>query len=273
MSTSTRRRLAREVRRSDADLAELALCISAERDPDLDVDAALLRVDALADGLLTAGTLTGDPHEDAGALVTYLAHTQGFTGDVDDYHDPANGLLHAVLERRRGMPITLSVLYVAVARRVRIPAWGIAHPGHYYVGVGTPDRTTVLDPFHDGQVVSPEELSARLRAATAGRVEFTRAHLRPAGPAITMRRILNNLTRDFTNRGDLRDALWTVDCKLVLPNALADDHRARGELLSHLGRYREAAESFETYLAEAGSGAVDADEVRVQAVRARAKLN
>ena len=273
MSTSTRRRLAREVRRSDADLAELALCICAERDPELDVDTALLRVDALADGLLTSGTLTGDARQDAEALAAYLAGTQGFTGDAEDYHDPANGLLDAVLERRRGMPITLSVLYVSVARRVRIPAWGIAQPGHYYVGVGTPEATTVLDPFHDGQVVPPDELAARLRAATAGRVEFTRSHLRPAGPAITVRRILNNLTRDFTNRGDLQDALWTVECKLVLPNALADDHRARGELLSHLGRYGESADAFETYLVEAGDGAVDVEEVRAQAVRARAKLN
>ena len=273
MTSSTRRRLAREVRRSDADLAELALCICAERDPDLDVDTALLRVDALADGLLTSGTLTGEAPADAEALAAYLAGTHGFTGDDEDYHDPDNGLLDAVLDRRRGMPITLSVLYVAVARRVRIPAWGIAQPGHFYVGIGTPDRTTVLDPFHDGQVVEAEELAARLRAATAGRVEFTRAHLRPAGPAVTIRRILNNLTRDFTNRGLLHHALWTVECKLVLPNALADDHRARGELLSHLGQYGQAALAFETYLAEAGEHAVDADEVRNQAVRARAKLN
>lgn len=273
MSTSTRRRLAREVRRSDADLAELALCISAERDPDLDVDAALLRVDALADGLLTSGTLTGDDRRDADALAAYLAGTQGFTGDVEDYHDPANGLLDAVLERRRGLPITLSVLYVAVARRVRVPAWGIAHPGHYYVGVGTRDRTVVLDPFAGGTVVSHDELAARVRAATAGQVPFTRALLRPAGPAITTRRILNNLTRDYTNRGDLEDALWTVECKLILPNAVADDHRARGELLAHLGRYREAADALEAYLDEAGDDAVDADEVRTQAIRARAKLN
>lgn len=269
----SRRRLAREVRRSDADLAELALCICAERDHDLDVDAALLRVDALADGLLTRRTLTGDAEHDARALAAYLARDHGFTGDADDYHDPANGLLTEVLDRRRGLPILLAVLYVSVARRARIPAWGIAQPGHFYVGIGTPDRTTVLDPFQDGAVVSPEELAARLRAATAGRVEFTRAHLRPAGPAITVRRILNNLTRDFTNRGDLDDALWTVECKLVLPNALADDHRAKGELLSHRGRYHEAATAFEQYLETAGDHAVDADEVRAQAVRARAKLN
>lgn len=273
MSSSTRQRLAREVRRSDADLAELALCISAESDPSLDVDVALLRVDALADGLLTSGTLAGDPESDAQALADHLGGRHGFSGDVEHYHDPGNALLSRVLDTHRGLPITLSVLYVAVARRVRVPAWGIALPGHYYVGVGTPDRTIVLDPFQAGIVVAHEELAARLRAATAGQVEFTRAHLRPAGPATTTRRILNNLTRDYTNRGDLDDALWTIDCKLVLPNAVADDHRARGELLAHLGRYRDAADAFETYLLEAGTDAVDADDIRAQAVRARAKLN
>ena len=269
----TRQRLAREVRRKDADLAELALCISAEHDPDLDVDGALLRIDAIADGLRTTGKVTGRPMEDADTLATYLGGDLGFTGDVEDYHDPANGLLGTVLDRRRGLPIVLSVLYVSVARRVRIPAWGIAQPGHFYVGIGTPDQPVVLDPFTAGQVVAHDELADRIRAATAGQVEFTRSLLRPAGPAVTTRRILNNLTRDFTNRGELEAALRTVDCKLVLPNALADDHRARGELLSHLGAYGQAADAFEAYLDQAGPEAVDADEVRGQAIRARAKLN
>lgn len=273
MAPTTRQRLARQVRRSDADLAELALCIGAEADRDLDVDGTLLRIDALADGLRTSGSLVGDPEADARALAAHLYGQLGFTGDAEDYHHPANGLLHRVLDRRRGMPITLSVLYVAVARRVQVPAWGIAHPGHYYVGVGTRDRTVVLDPFAGGTVVGHDELAARVRAATAGQVPFTRALLRPAGPAITTRRILNNLTRDYTNRGELDEALWTVDCKLVLPNAVADDHRARGELLAHLGRYREAADALEAYLDAAGDDAVDAEEVRTQAIRARAKLN
>ena len=274
MATSpTRRRLAREARRQDADLAELALCVSAEHEPDLDVDATLLRIDALADGLRTTGSVTGRPMEDADTLATYLGGDLGFSGDTDDYHDPANGLLGRVLDRRRGLPIVLSVVYVAVARRVRIPAWGIAQPGHFYVGVGTPDQPVVLDPFAAGQVVSHDELAARVRAATAGQVPFTRSLLRPAGPAVTTRRILNNLTRDFTNRGELEAAVRSIDCKLVLPNAVADDHRARGELLSHLGAYARAADAFEAYLEEAGTDAVDADEVRAQAVRTRAKLN
>lgn len=273
VTTDTRQRLAREVRRSDADLAELALCVCAEHDPDVDVDAWLLRIDALADGLRTTTELSGRPEADALALADYLGRTRGFGGDVDDYYDPANGLLTEVLERHRGLPITLSILYVAIARRVGLPAWGIGLPGHYYVGIGTPDRPVVLDPFDGGAVVGHDELGARVRAATAGQVELTRAHLRAAGPAPTIRRVLDNLTRDFTNRGDVDGALASVECKLVLPNAQPDDHRTRGELLGHLGRYRQAADAFETYLGIVGPGAVDADDVRAQAVRARAKLN
>lgn len=273
MSSPTRQRLAREVRRADADPAELALCVCAEADANVDVDLALLRIDALADGLRVQDALTGDSEGDARTLAAYLAGEHGFVGDADDYHDPDNGLLTSVLERHRGLPITLSILYVAIARRLRVPAWGIAHPGHYYVGVGTRDRTIVLDPFAGGVVVPHEELAERVRTATAGRVGFTRAHLRPASPALTTRRLLSNLTRDFTNRGRLDDALWTVDCKLVLPNALPDDHRVRGELLAHLGRFRESADALERYLQLAGNGAVDGPEVRAQAIRARAKLN
>lgn len=273
MSHATRQRLARLARRADADLAEAALCICAEADATVDVDAQILRIDALADGLRVRDRLTGDADHDAAELADYLAGHHGFTGNDEDYYDPDNALLTTVLDTHAGLPITLSVLYVAIARRLHVPAWGIAHPGHYYVGVGTRDRTIVLDPFNDGERVPHDELAERIRTATAGRVEFTRAHLRAASPAITTRRILNNLTRDYTNRGQLSDALWTVELKQVLPNHTPDDHRVRGELLTHLGRYREAADAFEAYLDAAGPAASDAEEVRGQAVRARAKLN
>lgn len=274
MSDANRRRLARVTRRADSDLAEAALCVCAEADPAVDVDAGLLRLDALADGLRTRG---GVPRHDlaaaAASLRGYLAGECGFSGNVDDYYDPANGLLTAVLDRRQGLPITLSILYVAIARRLEVPAWGIAHPGHYYVGLGTRDNTIVLDPFNGGEPVTQAELAERISAATAGQVEFTRAHLRSAGPALTIRRLLNNLTRDYSNRGAVNDALWTVDLKLVLPNSLPDDHRVRGDLLTHVGRYDEAADEYERYLDMVGTGAEDAAEIQARAIRARAKLN
>ncbi|MBY5162573.1 SirB1 family protein [Salsipaludibacter albus] len=271
-TTDTRRRLARLVRRSDADLAEAALLVNVEAMPDLDVDVALLRIDALSDAFRV---WWGD-HEEleaAAALRGFLAHEQGFTGGRDDYHHPDNALLVEVMDRRQGLPILLAVLYAAIARRVGIPAWGIAQPGHFYLGIGDPERPTVLDPFDDGREVAGDELAERLRLATAGRVPFTRSQLRPTSPAMTVRRILNNLTRDYTARGMVNAALWTVELKLVLPNTVPDDHKARGELLTHVGRYGEAADEFETYLDLGGDDRGDADDIRARAVRARARLN
>ncbi len=271
-TTDTRRRLARLVRRADADLAEAALLVNAEARPDLDVDAALLRIDALAD----AFGLWWDDHDDleaGAALRGFLGRQHGFGGAGDDYHDPDNALLVEVMDRRHGLPIVLTVLYVAIARRAGLPAWGISQPGHFYLGVGDPERPAVLDPFDHGASVPTEELAERLRVATAGRVPFTRSHLRPTSPTMVVRRILNNLTRDYTAQGQVPAALWTVELKLLLPNTIPDDHKARGELLTHIGRYGEAADEFEAYLDLGGDDFGDAEDIRARAIRARAKLN
>lgn len=271
-TTDTRRRLARLVRRADADLAEAALLVNAEALPDLDVDTALLRIDALAD----AFRVWWDGHDDleaAEALGGFLGDHRGFGGAGPDYHAPHNGLLVEVLDRRHGLPIVLTVLYVAIARRVGLPAWGIAQPGHFYLGIGDPERPAVLDPFDGGTPVPTEELAERLRVATAGRVPFTRSHLRPTSPTMVVRRILNNLTRDYTSQGAVNAALWTVELKLLLPNTIPDDHKARGELLTHVGRYADAADEFEAYLDLGGDEYGDADDIRARAIRARAKLN
>ncbi|MDX1621785.1 MAG: transglutaminase-like domain-containing protein [Nitriliruptorales bacterium] len=273
MSLATRRHLARIVRQPDCDLAEAAALCCIESDPSVDVDATVLRVDALADGLRSRGFEPLEPVTDAKALTAYLHGTLGFTGDVIDYHDPDNALLTRVLDRKRGLPITLSVLYVAIGRRLGISTFGIGLPGHFVAGIGAEDRPVVVDPFHDGTLLDERAITERVHAATGGAVQFTRSMLRPATPATIVRRILNNLTRDFTNRSEYADALWTVELKLLLPGAPPDDHRARGELLLQLGRFGEAADAFETYVEGAPDDAPDRDEVAARAVRSRAKLN
>lgn len=250
------------------------MCVAVEGDPEADVDVGLLRVDAMADTIRATGTAPVRPHE-IGAWLAEQIHGQfGFSGNHDDYNDPNNALLSRVLETRVGMPIALAVLYVGIGQRLRLPVWGIAHPGHYYVGIGARGMdTAVIDPFHDGDPVTDVELAERIRVATAGRVSFTRGHLRPASVLLTTRRILNNLTRDYTNRGDLTQALWTHELKLLLPQSPASDHRERGDTLVNLGRYGDAADAFEAYLDAGGTQSADAEEIRARAIRARAKLN
>lgn len=267
MSTRSRRRLARLIREPDPDLAELALLVACEAHPDLDVEAALLRIDALADGLRTRGFPRTDAAAQAAALAGYLHGALGFHGDTEDYYDPRNGLLDEVLERRRGLPLTLSVLYVAVARRLGAEAYGIALPGHYVAGIGD---GVVIDPFHGGRRLDEATMAALVRR-TAG-VAFHRAMVRPASAVTTVRRLLDNLTRDYLRRADPRSALWTVELKLLLPEPRPRDLRDLGELRVRCGDFRGGAEALERYLAH-GNGAEDRARVEALARRARAKLN
>ena len=273
MSTNTRRRFHDQVRAPGPDLAELALLVCAEVEPELDVEAELLRLDAFADQLRTDGVSTSDPPFDvAGALSAHLGHRLGFQGDLEDYHHPSNALLTRVLDRRRGLPITLSILWIGVAQRLGVPAFGIGLPGHFVAGIGTPDRAVVVDPFGRGTLLDETDLDELVQRVTAGQARFRPAMLQPSPAPQIMRRLLNNLTRDFLRGGDVEDALWTVELKQLLPDTAPDDAKTRGDLLLRLGRYRDAADAFEHYV-ELAEDAADRDEVASMAMRARAKLN
>lgn len=268
-----RDRLVQLVRQPDADLAEAALLCSVEADPDLDVDVALLRIDALSDQLLTRGFRSSGPEADAAAIASYLAVDLGFAGDQQTYHDPANALLPRVLDRKRGLPITLSMLWVAIARRVDVAAYPINLPGHVVVGVAGPVRPVVVDPFHAGILLDDHALARRLETISNGQITYHRAMLRPSSTVDVVRRLLNNLTRDYHAAGDARSALWTVELKLILPNSEPSDHRTHGDLLAQVGRFGEASTAYETYLDVTAGATDDAAEVRQAAIRARSRLN
>lgn len=272
MSRSSRKRLAAAVRDPNADLAEAALLCATESNPDLDVDVALLRLEAYADDLRTRGFPGSDTVAQAAALAGYLHGRQGFTGDTDDYHDPRNSLLDHVLARKRGLPITLSIVYVAVARRLRVSAFGIGLPGHFVAGIGDPERPVVLDPFHGGRVIGDAELTELVERSTAGRARFVPSMLRPETPPRVIRRLLDNLSRDQVAQGDVNGALRTIELKQLLPISAPEDLRLYGELLIQTGRYGEAATVLDEYVARAPTPD-DAEAARVIARRARAKLN
>jgi regulator of sirC expression with transglutaminase-like and TPR domain len=284
MTRESRLRLARITRTPSADLAEAALLCCVEAEPDLDVDAELLRLDALADRMRTQGFTPGSAEENARALSRYLAGDLGFAGETDCYHDPSNGLLTRVLDRRRGLPITLSIVYIAIAERLDIPAFGVNAPGHFLVAVGASGLPTtgmsrhpaagieIIDAFHRGAILSVPDVDERVRVSTSGLGRFDPEMLRPPPPATIIRRLLNNLTRDFLGEGDVESAVWTLELKRLLPDSGEDDVRALAELLVQIGRYRQAAESIEDYLGDEVEAASAVDLGRV-AVRARAKMN
>ena len=158
-----RERFAALITAQPADLGRAALEIARIAQPDLDPEPSLRTLDALAAGL--APRLPSDPPPDDAArlLAHYLFDECGFRGNRDDYYDPRNSLLNEVLERRAGIPISLSVLAIEVGRRLRIPLEGVGFPGHFLVRVVGPRGVLLLDPFHGGTPVSNDELLGRLR--------------------------------------------------------------------------------------------------------------
>ncbi len=267
-----RERFARVVRDPRADLAEVGLLVSAEADPGVDVEVGLLQVDAIADGLRTRGFRADDPEAAAAALAGYLGGELGFLGDQVGYHDPDNGLLARVLARHRGIPITLSALYVAVAHRLGARAYPIALPGHVVVGVGDGPPNVVLDPFHAGRRLSEGDLAELVDRTTASRARYHRAMLRPAPAAAIARRMLNNLSRDYRALGDASAALWATELRMIVPGAHPELFRERGDLLIALGRWLEGALSLDEYL-ETCEDAEDFTEVQLRARHARARCN
>jgi regulator of sirC expression with transglutaminase-like and TPR domain len=180
--------------RRDPPLDELALSIAAQF-REVDDDAALAQLDALGEEVAAVG---GDR---LAALVDVLARRHGYAGaDDDDYDDPANSMLDIVIERRRGLPILLSVLYVEVARRAGLALAGVGLPGHYVVGRFDPGPPMLLDPFGRGAPVDADDPE----------------DVRPWTPHETALRMLNNLVGSYTRRNDLGRAIRAAEMRLEL---------------------------------------------------------
>lgn len=190
-------------------LDELALALAAQFGP-VDAPAALAHLDALASEVRTSA---GTPAEQVDALVDVLARRHGFEGDREDYDHPDNSMLHVVLERRRGLPILLSVVYVEVARRAGIPLAGFGLPGHYVCGHVATEPPLLVDPFNDG---------ARVHADVPAEL------VRPWGAHETILRMLNNLVAAYGRRGDLGRALRAAELRVALP--ISDAGRAQAEI-------------------------------------------
>lgn len=258
------------------DLALLCLLIGAEADPsggEAGIDAAQIELDRLA-GLLPAGPHT--PRGWAEALRDLLGEHCGFRGTPADYGRLESSLLQAVLKRRRGLPILLSVVWTEVARRAGAPVHGVALPGHYVVGFGDPAGEHVLaDPYGGGRLLAAGDLEVLVAGATGSRTPVPEAMLRAADPLETVLRILNNIRAWAAARPEHSDVqLWALDLALLLPHRSLRLRLERAQLLVERGDYLGGARSLEEYaevVAELEPTAAEA--VRRQAHAARSRLN
>jgi regulator of sirC expression with transglutaminase-like and TPR domain len=197
------------------------------------------------------------------ALNRYLFEELGFAGNESEYYDPRNSMLHQVLARRTGIPITLSVVYIEVGRRAGLRVEGLALPGHFIVRASEGEGEGVLvDPFN-GKVTDEEECQSRLDLIYEGKVALGEEHLRPAGARTVLVRMLGNLKAVYARALLFRRALAAVERILLLAPGDLEERRDRGMLLAQLGRLPEAIAETQGYLNLAPEAA-DAAAVREQ---------
>jgi regulator of sirC expression with transglutaminase-like and TPR domain len=259
----------------ELDLGEAALLVAAEEYRDLDVRGYVARLDEM--GVELRRRLDDEPRPERAimALNRYLFQEQGFRGNTERYYDARNSYLNEVLDRRTGIPITLSTVFIEVARRAGLEVDGVGLPGHFVVRVHTPARSLLVDPFHGGTLLTERDCQARLDRIFNGNVKLEPAMLRPCSRRDMLERILRNLKAIYLRDQDSERALRVVDLLVHLQPASAEDLRDRATLYTALDCYGFAARDLESYLVLA-PGAKDAAELAARAARLRqqaARLN
>ena len=185
------------------------------------------------------------------ALGEYFFDQLGFGGNHADYYDPANSFLDDVLKTRRGIPISLAVLYMELARRAGVMAAGIGLPGHFIVGVGErPGETRLLlDPFNSGAPLSERDCQRLVEQSTGYSGPLQAEWLRPAAPRAIVARMLHNLRGLYARREEWKPAAESVRCLRALEPEVPDHARDLGLLLYRDGQLRDAILMLEEYLA------------------------
>jgi regulator of sirC expression with transglutaminase-like and TPR domain len=256
-------------------LGEAALWIAAEAYPGLDVGRWLGRLEALGRAAAERVTPELDVERAAAAVARLLFEEEGLRGNADDYYDPRNSFLNHVLERRLGIPITLSVVYLAVAGSAGLHAEGVGLPGHFVVRAVRAGRARLLDPFHGGAFLDEAACAALVARMRPDAGAFDPRWLAPVGTRQVLVRMLANLKAVHAARGEWRAALAAVERILLLVPDAAEELRDRGTIHATLGHGPAALRDWTAYL-ERAPGAADAGPVRerVRALRrALAALN
>ncbi len=255
-----RTRFAALLERDPPPLDEASLAIAEEEYPGLDADEYLVRLDALAERVRRKAPL-GRSATALHALRKVLFEEEGYRGNEADYGDPRNSFLNEVVDRRLGLPITLSILYIEVARRAGLELQGVGFPGHFLAKyVSGSGAEVFVDAFHGGEMLSADECVARYRARTGGR-DLDRRHLAAVAPRQILARLLFNLKRTYLERRDDIRAWWVLDRILLVAPGQLEALRDRGLVTARLGVPAAAERDLEAYLSRATS-ASDVQEVR-----------
>jgi regulator of sirC expression with transglutaminase-like and TPR domain len=254
-------------------LLEAAVCVAQDEYPDLDVQRVLGDVDQLLARIKRRLASDAPALQRLRALNQFFFRELSFGGNLNDYYDPDNSYLNAVLRTRRGIPIALAVIWLELAAGLGLQARGVAFPGHFMVKVSLPKGQVIIDPF-TGQSLSREELSERLepyrqRSGLVDDFEIPLGlYLQAATPREILARMLRNLKEIYKSQDDHARLIPVLDRLLIVQPQAWSEYRDRGLAWAEQGQGDRALSDLQTYLDHA-EDALDVDEISERVARLR----
>jgi regulator of sirC expression with transglutaminase-like and TPR domain len=231
-----------------AQLVEAALAISWEEYPHIDLSSYREALDDMATDLQPRVEGVNYPLKVIGEINRYLFEEQNFCGNENNYYDPRNSFLTDVITRRLGIPLTLSVVYMAIGDRIGFPLEGVSLPGHFIVRPQRSDIEVFIDPFANGEILFKQDCAAKLAQIYGAEAELKPEYLETVGVRRILERMLMNLKLIYLNQKKFHKALATVEKLLMLWPNISTQVRDHGLLCFQLERYVEARSDLEAYL-------------------------
>jgi regulator of sirC expression with transglutaminase-like and TPR domain len=240
-----------------------ALQLARIEHPDLPVEPFIELLDSHANELAERVDGTVEADEFIDLMNDYLFEELGFRGNQEDYYNPANSCLNDVLTQRLGIPISLSVLYIEIARRLERPVYGIGLPGHFIVQYNDGEYVTFIDPYHGGRLLTEPECYGLAREVTGLDVVEDPALLSPVTKRHIVIRMLNNLRAVYFRKQEPRKAVEVLTLLIEADPSSADEYKQRGVCRAQLKSYKGARLDLETYL-KLAPNAADRKEIEEQ---------
>ncbi|MDQ3012034.1 MAG: transglutaminase-like domain-containing protein [Acidobacteriota bacterium] len=233
---------------NDLELDQAALLIAAEEYPGLKIEDYLDQLDRLAEVAKTDDDSGASPLVRMMRLRHLLFDEWRFRGNTENYHDARNSFLNKVIDRRTGIPITLSVVYLEVARRIGLKLFGVGMPGHFLVKYADNEREIFLDPFNGGRLLNEEQCREIIAEMYNGEMKFQLTSLQAVTKKQILIRMLQNLKVIYAHALDHHKMLGVIErILLITPDAITEI-RDRGLVLFARARYSEARVDLEEYL-------------------------
>jgi regulator of sirC expression with transglutaminase-like and TPR domain len=259
---------------NEIDIGETALLLAALDQPDADLTVYREHLSMIADDVaaLVPGTSTHNIAKRVQALSDVITSNQGYQGDADTYDDPKNANLINVIDRRKGLPVTLAIIYLDVAHRLGWEATGINFPGHFMIRLERGTVRSIIDPFNGGIERNVADLRALLKQMAGLDAELQPDHYSPVSSRDTLIRLLNNIKLRALSGNDPERAAKIMDRMLLIAPRRLSLLQEAGVFYAGIGNLRRAATALEEFLAQS-TNETERHEAATLLHKVRARLN